>query len=72
MKCQHLQTQSLYARGPKAQGSKFIPVAKKCVKCGALIQPQSEGAERCQVCLDGGHCNAPGCACPCPQSEGVP
>lgn len=37
MKCNHNQQRTLYERGPSSEGSKFIPAAKKCRRCGALI-----------------------------------
>lgn len=33
MKCQHTERRTLYQRGPKATGSKFIPWGVVCVKC---------------------------------------
>lgn len=36
-RCGHLSLSSLYERGPKAGGSKFILAAKKCRQCGAIF-----------------------------------
>lgn len=33
-KCPHLSLFSLYRRGPKEAGSKFIPWGKACAQCG--------------------------------------
>jgi len=38
-KCPHLHLSSIYERGPKSNGSKFIPCGKKCRDCGALLPP---------------------------------
>jgi hypothetical protein len=35
--CQHTQTRVLYQRGPRSEGSPFLPSARRCVACLALL-----------------------------------
>lgn len=37
-RCTHKQTRTLYIRGPKAEGSNFLPNALRCLDCQALLE----------------------------------
>jgi hypothetical protein len=36
--CPHEKTHTLYRRGPRGQGSPFLPDAKRCNQCRALLE----------------------------------